>query len=123
MKKSFLFIAFFALFSCTNENTLHSSEKYIVETSVKVKAGTTQNVLDLFKRTNPLLVENESDWLKASFATDEEKSLVIVRAEWKSKEAYINFSVSDRFSQTMQDFRKYFDGRPEVHISKVLFEM
>jgi len=102
---------------------MNSMNRYIVETTVKLQEGKTNEVLELFRSTNPALVRDESDWIKASFASVEENDIVIVRAEWKSKESYLKFSNSEKFRETMGQFRQYFSGRPEVSIAKILFEM
>jgi heme-degrading monooxygenase HmoA len=79
--------------------------------------------LDLFKSTNPQLVSDQSDWIRATFSSVEERDIVIVNAEWKSKESYLNFSNSDKFKETMGQFGTYFKEKPKVKITKVLFEM
>ena len=97
--------------------------RYIIETKVPIKPGKIDQVLDLFKATNPDLVSNESDWIRASFSSNEEDNLVIVRAEWKNQDSYIKFSSSEKFKTTMSQFAPFFAGKPEVSITKVLFEM
>lgn len=102
---------------------MNKTDRYIVETIVNLQEGKTNDVLELFKSTNPQLVSDESDWIKASFSSVEEKDIVIVRAEWKSKESYLRFANSERFKATMEQFGKYFLGKPKVTITKILFEM
>lgn len=60
---------------------------YLVTTRVKIKPGTVDAVLGLFKKTNPGLVKDQEDWVKASFSYNKEKSVVIVNATWKNKES------------------------------------
>ena len=96
---------------------------YLVTTRVKIKPGTVYQVLELFRTTNPGLVKNQKDWVKASFSYDEEKSVVIVNATWKNKESYLKFSKSEPFTETMKSFGQFFLGPPEVQISNILFEM
>ena len=96
---------------------------YIIQTTVKLKEGTTTEVLELFKSTNPQLVSDEPDWMRASFAAIEEENVVIVRAEWTSRESYLKFAESEKFRSTMERFGTYFVGQPKVTISRVLFEM
>jgi len=111
------------LVSCgVNQNT-NVIDRYIVETEVHLQEGKTDEVLALFKATNPELVRDESDWIRASFSAVEGEDIVIVRAEWKRKESYLKFSGSKRFKETMGQFGKYFAGKPKVTITKILFEM
>lgn len=97
--------------------------KYIVTTKVQIKPGEVNNVLELFKNTNPELVEGQSDWVKAIFSKNEESNSVTVQAYWKNKNSYIKFSRSDKFQKTMQNFGPYFSGKPQVEINEILFEM
>ena len=106
-----------------DDNQQKTDEKYIVETTVQLQNGTTNDVLELFKSTNPELVKDQPDWISASFSSVEEEDVVVVRAEWKSKKSYLEFSNSDKFKNTMSKFRKYFAEKPTVTITRVLFEM
>ncbi len=123
MKHLIISLAVCFLFSCQEEKKLEYSERYIVETTVQLKEGKTEEALKLFAASNPELVKDQPDWLKASFSEVEGEDIVIVRAQWRSKESYQEFSSSDQFKETMNGFRHYFRGRPKVTISKVLFEM
>lgn len=123
MKNLITIIVICLFVSCGKSEDQVSADRYIVETTVQLKKGVTDEVLELFKSTNPELVRNESDWITASFSSISDEDLVIVRAEWKSKEAYLKFSSSDKFKKTMSEFSKYFEGKPRVTIAKVLFEM
>ena len=120
MTKLFYALIFFTLASC---NDKMNESKYIVTTKVQIKPGEINNVLELFKNTNPDLVKDQSDWVKAVFSKNEASSFVKVQAYWKNKESYIKFSSSDKFQNTMQRFGKYFNGKPEVDINEILFVM
>lgn len=123
-RKRMLIVAVMCLLiACVEKSHMNNTNRYIVETTVNLQEGKTKEVLELFKSTNPQLVSDESDWIKASFSSVEEKDIVIVRAEWKSKESYLKFSNSEKFKVTMRQFGKYFVGMPKVTISKILFEM
>ena len=111
------------LSSCGEKSHINNNGSYIVQTTVNLQEGKTHEVLELFKSTNPKLVSGESDWIRASFSSVEGKNIVIVREEWKSKESYLKFSNSEKFKAIMGQFGKYFAGKPEVAISKILFEM
>lgn len=102
---------------------MNNNSRYIVETTVTLKKGKINEVLDLFKSTNPQLITDEPDWIRASFSSIEEENIVIVRAEWKSQDSYLKFSESKKFKSTMKKFGKYFVGKPKITISKILFEM
>ena len=123
MKRLLIVGIMFLFISCAEKSHMNSTARYIVQTTVNLKEGKTNEVLELFKATNPQLVSKESDWIKASFSSVEEKNIVIVRAEWQSKESYLKFSNSEKFKVTMGQFGKYFVGKPEVAIAKILFEM
>ncbi len=102
---------------------MNNTDRYIVQTTVNLQQGKANEVLELFKSTNPELVSDQSDWIKASFSSVEGKDIVIVNAVWKNKESYLKFSNSEKFKVTMGQFGKYFVGKPKVTISKILFEM
>ncbi len=123
MKSIMPFYLFCLLTACGTNSQSEFSSSYIVETIVQVQPNKTGDVLQLFKSTNPKLVRNEPDWISASFSSIEEKDIVIVRAKWKAKTSYTKFSNSEKFKKTMKQFNPYFTSKPEVHISKVLFEM
>lgn len=97
--------------------------KFIVTTIVPIQDGKINDVLHLFKSTNPELVENENDWVKAVFSKNEAAQTVMVQAYWQSEASYKNFSQSEKFQNTMKRFGKYFKGKPEVVINEILFEM
>lgn len=123
MNKLVVIAAMCLFISCTAKNQMKTTDRYIVETTVNLHEGKINEVLELFKSTNPQLVRDESDWIKASFSSVEEKDVVIVRAEWKSKASYLRFSNSKKFKAMMRQFGKYFIDKPKVTISKILFEM
>lgn len=114
-----IIVSFFAI-SC-NQN--QQMPKYIVTTKVKIKKGQIDKVLQLFKDTNPDLVQGQQDWIKATFSKNEATSTVMVQAFWKNKESYLKFSKSSDFQNTMKEFGSYFAGKPNVEISEILFEM
>ncbi|MFT7588567.1 MAG: hypothetical protein ACI959_000778 [Limisphaerales bacterium] len=130
-----LILTTFILLSCQQEKTAMDLNRYIIETEVALKPGTTNKVLELFKATNPDLVSDQPDWIRASFSCVEEGikesveegveeiNMIIVRAEWRNKESYLKFSNSEKFKNTMGQFSMYFEGRPKVTFTKVLFEM
>ena len=107
----------------TNCNANHTESKYLVATKVSIKEGATEQVLALFKATNPGLVKDQSDWVKAVFSKNAETNTVMVQAYWKDKESYLKFSQSKGFKETMKGFGKYFNGKPEVKINEILFQM
>jgi len=94
MSKLTCLVFLFMIISCGGTK---NDAKYIVTTKVEIKPGEVNDVLELFKATNPELVKNEGDWIKAVFSKNVGKSSVMVQAYWKSKEAYLKFSKSDKF--------------------------
>jgi heme-degrading monooxygenase HmoA len=123
MKKWLIIAATCLLISCAQKSPMNIADRYIIETTVKIQEGKTNEVLALFKSTNPQLVKGESDWITASFSVVEGMDMVVVRAEWKSKASYLKFSTSEKFKSAMGQFGKHFAGKPEVTITKVLFQM
>ena len=96
---------------------------YIAITTVKLIPGSVDTVCNLFKETNPALVQGEEDWVKASFAADRANDEVTVMAIWRSADAYHNFSASTQFRMTMSKFGPYFAGPPQISVKEILFEM
>ena len=110
----------FALQSCNDRNV---KEHYLITTRVELVEGKIPDVLKLFQDTNPDLVKGQHEWIKAIFSANEEKSTVMVQAFWKNVEAYQQFASTEKFKNTMAQFGAYFKSKPEVEITKVLFEM
>ena len=117
--KYIFFTLFLAIFGC-GENT---DNLYIVTTKVQVKQDQVDKILQLFKDTNPGLVESEENWKGALFSADYENNIVIVQAFWDGKEGYKLFSRSEKFKNTMKLFEPYFEGPPDVTITKFLYKM
>jgi len=104
-------------------SSIDVSPRYIVTTTVPIKEGKIPEVLALFKKTNPNLVKNQKDWVRAIFSSNEKTGVVMVQAYWVNAQSYMEFSNSSEFRQTMQQFGQYFAGKPEVTINEILFEM
>lgn len=96
---------------------------YVVVTTVQLKPGKIDEVCDLFKKINPGLVKDQTDWVEAKFTANREEDQVIVMAFWRNAESYKSFSASDNFKQVMSQFAPYFAGPPQVTINEILFEM
>ena len=96
---------------------------FVVITNVQLKPGKIEAALDLFAQTNPALVEDEADWLEAKFTANRDENQVTVLAFWRSADAYLRFSSSDKFRQAMAQFAPFFIKPPEVNINEILFEM
>jgi quinol monooxygenase YgiN len=96
---------------------------HLVMTRVELRPGTSDACAELFRQTNPDLVENEADWLGAQMIFDSETNIVTVLATWRNAESYRKMSASDKFKSTMSDFSRFFAGPPEVSINRVLVEM
>lgn len=96
---------------------------YIVTTKVKIQSRTIDEVLKRFKSTNPDLIKDQDDWVKAIFTVNAENNEVVVHAYWLNKESYIEFSKSQKFLDVMAGFRGFFAAPPEVEINEILFEM
>ncbi len=96
---------------------------YVVITTVQLKPGKINEVCDLFKKTNPDLVKDQTDWVEAKFAADRNENQVTVLAFWRDAVSYKSFRASESFKQVMSQFGPYFAGPPQVTINEVLFEM
>ncbi len=104
-------------------NHSESEAKYLVTTRVNVTPGSIDEVLDLFIRTNPELVKDQIDWIKAIFAADQSKNMITVHAFWKREESYLAFRESREFQEAMDTFRTFFTTAPSISIQKILFTM
>ncbi len=114
---------FFLVLITANCGQKIQGPSYLVTTSVVIKEGKIDEVLNLFKQTNPDLVKDQVDWEKAIFSINREKNLVMVFAYWKNKGSYLSFRQSQNFQNTMAKFETYFDSKPIVEINEILFEM
>lgn len=95
----------------------------VVITRVALKPGRVDQVLELFQRTNPDLVAEEQDWLRARFTANRAEDRVIVLAYWNNAPAYRAFSRREQFQAVMAEFAPHFAAPPEVTVQEVLFEM
>ncbi|NNF34101.1 MAG: hypothetical protein HKN68_08335 [Saprospiraceae bacterium] len=121
MKPLLLIFAVIWMASCNSKPM--DQANFIVKTTVPIKAGQVDRVLDLFKATNPELVKDQDDWVKAVFSVHEETNEVQVLAYWKDKDSYLYFSSSEKFLSTMSQFRPHFAGQPVIKINRILYEM
>jgi len=121
MKILLLFFPFLIFtLGCQNNS---GGAKFIVTTTVEIQAGKIDNVLQLFKETNPALVQEQDDWVKAVFSKSDESNSVMVQAYWKNKASYIKFKESEKYKSVMKDFGQYFAEKPNVKFNEILFEM
>jgi heme-degrading monooxygenase HmoA len=96
---------------------------YVVMTRVKLRPGTSEKCAELFRQTNPDVVEDEADWLGAQMIFDNETNIVTVLAIWRDAESYRKMSASDKFKSTMSRFSQYFAAAPEVSVNRVLVDI
>ena len=96
---------------------------HVVMTRVELRPGTSEECAELFRQTNPDLVEEETDWLGAQMIFDSEANIVTVLAIWRDAESYRKMSASDKFKSTMSKFSQFFAGTPEVSVNRVLVDM
>ncbi len=96
---------------------------HVVMTRVKLRPGTSEDCAELFRQTNPALVEDEADWLGAKMIFDSETNIVTVLAIWRDAESYRKMSASEEFKSTMSRFSQFFEAPPEVSVNRVLVDM
>ncbi|MEM6987885.1 MAG: antibiotic biosynthesis monooxygenase family protein [Pseudomonadota bacterium] len=95
----------------------------VITTTVSVKPGHLEAIADLFAETNPPLVATHPDWLQAVFSADIDTNAVTVVAYWTTADAYLAFSASDAFKETMRLFAPHLEAPPVVSLSHVLVGM
>ena len=96
---------------------------HVIMTRVQLKPDSIDDVRRLFEETNPALVSEQPNWIKAAFTANRETNQVTVLAFWRNADSYQIFSKSQQFQQTMSQFGQFFAGPPDVTINEVLFEM
>lgn len=96
---------------------------HVVMTRVELRPGTSEECAELFRQTNPDIVEEEADWLGAKMIFDSETNILTVLAIWRDAESYRKMSASDKFKSTMSNFSRFFAGAPEVSVNRVLVNM
>ncbi len=96
---------------------------FVAMTRVKLKPGTSADVAQLFRQSNPELVREEKDWLGAKMIFDAETDVVTVLATWRTADAYRRLSGSVAFKETMGMFSQFFAGPPEISMNEILVEM
>ncbi len=96
---------------------------FVVVTRVKLREGTGDQCAELFRRTNPELVNDEQDWLGAKMIFDKESSIVTVLASWKNTESYNALSATPKFQATMREFAQFFASPPDITLNELLVEM
>jgi len=96
---------------------------YVMMTKVQLRAGTSDQCAELFRRTNPAIVKQESDWLGAKMLFDAESNTITVLASWKDLAAYEAMSTKPDFQNTTRQFSQFFAGKPEITKNEVLVVM
>lgn len=96
---------------------------FVVMTRVKLKPGTINDCAQLFRETNPKLVEGEPDWHGAQMMYDTESRVVTVLANWANAASYQAMTAKPHFQSTMSEFAKFFDCSPEISTNELLVEM
>lgn len=96
--------------------------KYAVITKVPAKPGRVDDVAEMFRKTNPGLVAEQSAWLSARLLADRESDTVVVVAMWSDAEAYRKYA-DGPLRQAMTDFIPLLAGPPEVQIFEILVDM
>lgn len=96
---------------------------YVVMTRVALRPGTSEDCAELFRQTNPDLVEDEANWLGARMIFDSDTNILTVLAVWRDADSYRRMSASDEFKSTLSNFSQFFAGAPEVSVNRVLVDM
>ncbi len=104
-------------------NLVRGRSMYVVMTRVRLHPGTSEQCADLFRQSNPDLVEKEPDWHGAQMIFDSETDIVTVLASWSDIGSYRRMSKSQKFKSTMSAFSQHFASAPEVTVNDLLVEM
>lgn len=102
---------------------MNQQARFAVITKVKVKPESIDLLAKLFAETNPTLVEKEIDWVEAKFTANRAANEITVLAFWINDKSYLQFSSSETFRNTMQQFVSHFTEAPRVQINEILVEM
>jgi heme-degrading monooxygenase HmoA len=96
---------------------------FVVMTTVQLKPGTIDTVVQLFAVSNPALVASQEDWIEAKFTANREENRVTVLAFWRDADSYRAFRAGGEYTQVMSQFAPHFAGPPQVEINEVLLAM
>ena len=96
---------------------------YAVITQVRLKPGRIDDVREIFRRSNPLLVAEEEDWVGVIFTANRTDDTVTMVAKWKNPDSYRKYAATDAYKKAMEEFAQYFRQPPTIEINEILVEM
>ena len=96
---------------------------YAVITQVRLKPGRIDDVREIFRRKNPLLVADEEDWLGVIFTANRKDDTVTMVAKWKNPDSYRSYAATEEYKTAMEEFARFFRESPRVEINEILVEM
>lgn len=92
-------------------------------TRVKLRPNTSDQCSDLFRKSNPDIVADETDWQGAKMIFDRDTEIVTVLATWRDIESYKKMSGSTKYRNAMSEFSQFFASVPEISVNQVMIEM
>lgn len=96
---------------------------HAVITHVRLKPGRIDDVREIFRRSNPLLVADEEDWVGVIFTANRQDDTVTMVAKWKNPDSYRTYAATEQYKTAMAEFAQYFREPPKIEINEILVEM
>ncbi|MDH3539171.1 MAG: antibiotic biosynthesis monooxygenase [Acidimicrobiia bacterium] len=96
---------------------------HAVITHVRLKPGRIDDVREIFRRSNPLLVAEEEDWVGVIFTANRKDDTVTVVAKWKNPDSYRKHAATEAYQTAMQEFARFFREPPTIEVNEILVEM
>ncbi len=96
---------------------------YAVITHARLKPGRIDDVREIFRRSNPLLVADEEDWVGVIFTANRKADTVTVVAKWKNPESYREYAATETYQTAMEEFARYFREPPTIEVNEILVDM
>ena len=96
---------------------------YAVITQVRLKPGRIDDVREIFRRSNPLLVADEEDWVGVIFTANRKDDTVTMVAKWKNPDSYRKYAATEEYKTAMEEFARYFREAPKIEVNEILVDM
>ena len=96
---------------------------HAVITHVRLKPGRIDDVREIFRRSNPLLVAEEEDWVGVIFTANRKDDTVTIVAKWKNPDSYHKYAAREEYKTAMEEFARYFREPPTIEVNEILVDM